>query len=94
MKRGTVYRNPYVSIPTYYIYDRTMPQRGREAQHTKGYEFTEIDDGKWEFRKAEYYKDSLPDFEIVGNIGNPDAIIEQALKAEIFALIDRGDQDV
>ena len=55
-----------------------MPQRGMEGQKTKGYSFTLVD-GDWKFKKEEYYASSLKEFPVVGEIGNPDKIIEKAL---------------
>ena len=93
MKRWTVYKNPYTpSNPTYYVYDRTMPRRGIESQYTKGYTFTLLD-GKWHFRKGKYYAHTLKEFEIVGEIENPDKIIEKALFDAVIPFIQEADHE-
>jgi hypothetical protein len=88
MKSGTVYKNPYTpSHPTYFIYEATMPKRGMESQRTKGYSVSLVD-GEWLVGKAEYYKSSLSDFPIVGEIDKPEVIIARALFNAVKPLLD------
>ena len=93
MKSGTVYKNPNTpSYPTYYIYERTMPKRGMEAQYTKGYSVSLVN-GEWLVGKAEYYKHSLEEFPIVGEIDRPEVVIARALFDAVKPLLDEEKDD-
>ncbi len=87
LKRGTIFRNCYATLRTYFIYDHTITQRHPRdkspARTAYGYGLVYIY-GKWELTKGiKYYeKDLINDnnFKPVGKIDIDDLIVKAITK--------------
>jgi hypothetical protein len=89
IEKGTIFRNCYATLKTYFIYDHTITQRQTRdrspAQFACGYGLVYIG-GKWELSKnVKYYNIDLindKNFKPVGKI-DIDALIVKAITKEI-----------
>ena len=83
IEKGTIFRNCYATLKTYFIYDHTVTQR--HTQFAVGYGLVYIG-GKWELNKnVKYYNTDLINdnkLEAVGKI-DIDALIVKAITEEI-----------
>lgn len=87
IEKGTIFRNCYATLKTYFVYDHTITQRRTRdknpAQFACGYGFVYIG-GKWELSKnTQYYNIDLfndKNFKAVGKIDIDDLIVKAITK--------------
>lgn len=84
MKKGTIFRNLWAGHETYFIYmGFPVHTYKMEAKKTGGYMLTNVD-GKWKFKRAAYYAETLKDtehFPVVGWVDFDRMVIDGLLKA-------------
>lgn len=78
-----IYKNPWVSNARYYVPTGKAYSGKMETAKTKGVEIS-FWNGKWEIREAMYYKQSLKEMPIVGNINLKQAILHSVLRAVCY----------